>query len=84
MLVNLLEKESEKMKEHQDEFLEITGIDLAMYFSRVGGLDIVELDERIGTPTEERNISMKEYMREQYGDRSVEIIEDILHSERGE
>ncbi len=44
------------------------------HFWNVAGFDIVKFDDYLGTP---RNKSMKEFVKEEHGERAVELIEEM-------
>lgn len=60
-------------------FKEETGIDIPFYpFFRI---DIIKLDKKLQTPD---NKSMKAFIEEQYGDKAVRAIEELIAQEKKE
>lgn len=58
------------------EFKELTGITCPIDVI-IGGLDIIKLDEMIKTPD---NVSMDEHLRNLYGDRAAEIVNEMIEA----
>ena len=65
---------NKRFMELREEFKQITGITCPVDCI-VGGVDIIKLDEIIGTPD---GISLSDYLKNEYGNRASEIINEMV------
>lgn len=65
---------NKKFAKLREEFKQITGITCPID-PIIGGLDIVKLDEMLGTPD---NVSMADHLTNKYGERANAIVDEMI------
>lgn len=67
---------NKRFAELREEFKQITGVTCPID-PILGGIDIVKLDEMIGTPD---NVSMSDYLKSKYGERADKIVDEMVNN----
>lgn len=68
--------QNKKFAKLREEFKELTGITCPIDLI-LGGVDIVKLDEIIGTP---KDVSMSDHLINKYGERANQIIDEMVNN----